>query len=77
MVNIFRRADFSKESSAKEEIYQKMMEAKHHGQVVPFGHELSDDDLMQVTAAGDYTAGKIRNIGSDGKESYKKQNEIL
>ncbi len=50
--NLFQRADFSGDSSVKEQIFRKMKQAEETAKIVPMSRALSDDDLMYVSAAG-------------------------
>lgn len=51
MSNLFGRADFSRDSAAKEKIYQKMLEAGSGGKIVGFSTALDEEELRHVTAA--------------------------
>ena len=50
--NIFQRADFSENQETKNRIRQKMQEMRHQAVPEQVIHEMSEDDLAYVTAAG-------------------------
>ncbi|MDO5572814.1 MAG: hypothetical protein Q4G60_02405 [bacterium] len=50
--NIFQRADFSENQETKDKIRQKMRETRHQTMPEQVIHEMSEDDLAYVAAAG-------------------------
>lgn len=59
--NIFKRADFAKDSSSKKDLFKHISKINHSDEVKSLCEELNDTDLDGIAAAGETKKDKKWN----------------